>query len=97
MDDRTQAVAQVSETLVKIRKNHPLVHNITNYVAMNSSANALPALGASPIMAHASEELAELSELVQALVINIGTLSAPWIAGGIAAEELAAVIREARR
>ncbi len=81
MDDRTQAVAQVSETLVKIRKNHPLVHNITNYVAMNSSANALLALGASPIMAHASEELAELSELVQALVINIGTLSATWIAG----------------
>ncbi len=72
--------AQVIETLTQIREQRPLVHNITNYVAMNSSANALLALGASPIMAHASEELAELAELVQALVINIGTLSGPWIA-----------------
>ncbi len=80
MDDRKQAVAQVSDAVKAIREHRPLVHNITNYVAMNSSANALLALGASPIMAHASEELAELSELVQALVINIGTLSASWIA-----------------
>ncbi len=60
-----------------------MVHNITNYVVMNSSANALLALGASPVMAHAAEEVEEMTALAAtvggALVINIGTLSAPWI------------------
>ena len=41
------------ENVVKIREEAPLVHNITNYVVMNSTANALLALGASPVMAHA--------------------------------------------
>ena len=64
----------------KIRENAPLVHNITNYVVMNSTANALLAIGASPVMAHAIEEVAEMTNIAGALVINIGTLSAPWIA-----------------
>ena len=63
----------------RIREQGPLVHNITNYVVMNTTANALLALGASPVMAHAPEEVAEMVGLAGALVINIGTLSAPWI------------------
>ena len=66
--------------LTTVRARHPLVHNITNYVVMNSTANALLALGASPIMAHAMEEVEELVSISGALVINIGTLSQPWIA-----------------
>ncbi|MEO5347627.1 MAG: hydroxyethylthiazole kinase [Magnetococcus sp. YQC-9] len=62
-----------------IKINSPLVHNITNYVVMNFSANALLALGASPVMAHAVEEVEELVVLSGALVINIGTLSTRWI------------------
>lgn len=62
-----------------IRARAPLVHNITNYVVMNSTANALLALGASPVMAHAEEEVEEMVSLASALVINIGTLSAPWV------------------
>lgn len=65
----------------KIRQTSPLIHNITNYVVMNSTANALLALGASPVMAHAEEETAEMTELASALVVNIGTLSTPWVAG----------------
>lgn len=64
----------------KIRMNGPLVHNITNYVVMNSTANALLAIGASPVMAHAAEEVEEMTGLASALVINTGTLSTPWIA-----------------
>ncbi len=63
----------------KIRAASPLVHNITNYVVMNNSANALLALGASPVMAHAPEEVEDMVALASALVINIGTLSGPWI------------------
>ena len=70
---------EVADILTTLRARHPLVHNITNYVVMNSTANALLALGASPIMAHAIEEVEELAELSGALVINIGTLSKPWI------------------
>jgi hydroxyethylthiazole kinase len=62
-----------------IRRLSPIVHNITNYVVMNSTANALLALGASPVMAHAEEEVAEMAGIASALVINIGTLSREWI------------------
>ena len=64
----------------RIREETPLVHNITNYVVMNTTANALLAIGASPVMAHAAEEVEDMVRLARALVINIGTLSPPWIA-----------------
>jgi hydroxyethylthiazole kinase len=63
----------------RIRSEAPLIHNITNYVVMNFTANALLALGASPVMAHAPEEVEEMVALAKALVINLGTLSTPWI------------------
>ncbi len=62
-----------------IRKRSPLVHNITNYVVMNNTANALLALGASPVMAHAEPEVRDMVGIAGALVINIGTLSDAWI------------------
>ncbi len=65
--------------LKKIRETSPLVHNITNYVVMNNTANALLSLGASPIMAHALDEVADIASISAALVINIGTLSNEWI------------------
>jgi hydroxyethylthiazole kinase len=67
------------EDIRRIRAGAPLVHNITNYVVMNSTANALLAIGASPVMAHAVEEVEEMVRLAGALVLNIGTLSEPWI------------------
>lgn len=68
-----------------IREQKPLIHNITNYVVMNTSANALLSIGASPVMAHAVEEVVEMVGFAKALVINIGTLSAPWIEAMVAA------------
>jgi hydroxyethylthiazole kinase len=62
-----------------IRTRRPLVHNITNYVVMNNTANALLALGASPAMVHSIEEVEEFVALSSALVINIGTLSPSWV------------------
>jgi hydroxyethylthiazole kinase len=62
-----------------IRQRAPLVHNITNFVVMNTTANALLALGASPVMAHALEEVEEMAGLASALVLNIGTLSPLWV------------------
>ncbi len=66
--------------LTRIRTLQPLIHNITNYVAMPFNANALLAIGASPIMAHAIEEVDAIVQLAQALVINIGTLDVHWLA-----------------
>ncbi len=65
--------------LEKVREQRPLVHNITNYVVMNFTANALLALGSSPVMAHALEEVEEMVSVSRALVVNIGTLSEPWV------------------
>jgi hydroxyethylthiazole kinase len=66
-------------TLGRIRAGKPLVHQITNYVVMNETANATLALGALPVMAHAVEEVEEMVGLAGALVLNIGTLSSHWI------------------
>ncbi len=69
----------MAAALAAVRQQRPLVHNITNYVVMNTTANTLLALGASPVMAHAMEEVEELAAVAGALVLNIGTLSTPWI------------------
>jgi hydroxyethylthiazole kinase len=66
-------------TLRSLREQKPLVHQITNYVVMNETANATLALGALPVMAHAPEEVEEMVGLASALVINIGTLSQHWV------------------
>jgi hydroxyethylthiazole kinase len=72
-----------------IREKGPVVHSITNYVVMNSTANALLALGASPVMAHAEEEMEEMVGIASALVINIGTLSPAWVRAMFRAAEAA--------
>lgn len=70
---------QFNEVLNQIRKASPLVHNITNYVVMNNTANALLAIGASPIMAHAEEEIEDIVSIASSIVINMGTLSEKWV------------------
>jgi hydroxyethylthiazole kinase len=75
-----QNLAQkAAENLRNLRQKKPLVHNITNYVVMNYTANALLACGASPVMAHASEEVEEMVSFAGALVLNIGTLTPYWV------------------
>ncbi|HVU77143.1 MAG TPA: hydroxyethylthiazole kinase [Gaiellaceae bacterium] len=67
------------DLLRRVRETRPLVHQITNYVVMNETANATLALGALPVMAHAREEVEEMARLAGALVLNIGTLSPAWV------------------
>lgn len=67
------------QMLEELRERKPLVHQITNYVVMNETANATLALGALPVMAHALEEVEEMVALAGALVLNIGTLSPHWV------------------
>jgi hydroxyethylthiazole kinase len=62
-----------------VRDCKPLIHQITNYVVMNETANATLAIGALPVMAHAVEEVEEMASVAGALVLNIGTLSRHWI------------------
>ena len=73
------------ESLQRLREERPLVHQITNYVVMNETANATLALGALPVMAHAPEEVEEMVGLAGALVLNIGTLSTHWVDAMLAA------------
>ena len=80
---------QAGQALRALRETRPLVHQITNYVVMNETANATLALGALPVMAHAREEVEEMASHAGALVLNIGTLSEHWVeamllAGGAA-------------
>jgi hydroxyethylthiazole kinase len=73
------------KSLTSMRERKPLVHQITNYVVMNETANATLALGALPVMAHAPEEVEEMVGLAGALVLNIGTLSRHWVEAMLAA------------
>ncbi len=82
-------IEAATQALAELRRQRPLVHNITNYVVMDFSANALLAIGASPVMAHATEEVAEMVGLAGALVLNIGTLSRSWIDAMFAAGQAA--------
>lgn len=79
----------VQRCLAALRHRTPLVHNITNFVVMEVTANALLAIGASPVMAHEPDELAEITSRAAALVLNIGTLSTAWIRSMHAALETA--------
>ena len=84
--------AQAAANLSRIRETKPLVHNITNYVVMNFTANLLLAAGASPVMAHAENEVEEMVAYAKALVLNIGTLDDAWIAAMLKAGKKATAL-----
>ncbi|MBR9981131.1 MAG: hydroxyethylthiazole kinase [Desulfatitalea sp.] len=65
--------------LDRLRRQAPLIHNITNFVVMETTANILLAVGASPVMAHCRAEVEEMVSLAGALVLNIGTLQEDWV------------------
>ena len=84
-----EAGKRVLELLMRVRAKRPLIHSITNLVVMNSTANVVLALGGSPLMAHAREEMAEIASLADALVLNIGTLEPSWVDSMVLAGESA--------
>ncbi|WP_316799763.1 hydroxyethylthiazole kinase [Pedobacter frigidisoli] len=71
--------SEIVKNLISLREGQPLVHSITNYVVMNNTANALLAIGASPLMSHAHPEQSDIAKISNALVINIGTLDEYWV------------------
>jgi len=79
--------------LKAVKKNKPLIHNITNFVVMNYTANALLAMGASPVMAHAPNEVEQMVSFAGALVLNIGTLTDDWIDSMIKAGKKATTLK----
>jgi hydroxyethylthiazole kinase len=62
-----------------VRASAPLVHSVTNFVVTQFNANVLLAVGASPVMAHAIEEVADMASIASAVVVNIGTLDSHWV------------------
>ena len=63
------------DILEKVRHLKPVVHHLTNWVTINDCAQVVKSLGASPVMAHAREEVGDMSQIASALVLNIGTLT----------------------
>lgn len=84
-----QITDAICSALSSMRDKKPLVHNITNFVVMNETANAILCLGALPIMSHAAEEVQEMVGIASSLVLNIGTLSPEWIDAMVAAGKAA--------
>ncbi|MDJ0621845.1 MAG: hydroxyethylthiazole kinase [Desulfocapsaceae bacterium] len=80
---------QAAANLEVVRTTKPLIHNITNFVVMNFTANTLLAMGASPVMAHAENEVADMTSFAGALVLNIGTLTDEWVSSMITAGQAA--------
>ncbi|MFT7494379.1 MAG: hydroxyethylthiazole kinase [Alteromonas macleodii] len=75
-----EMTVKADQILAAVQTQTPLVHCITNYVAMNIAANVVLAVGASPAMVHAEAEVADFVPISGALTINIGTLSPSWVA-----------------
>lgn len=76
-----ELAAESVRLLSALRVQRPLVQAITNYVSMDIAANVLLAIGASPAMVHAAEEVEEFVGFTGALVVNIGTLSPSFLPG----------------
>jgi len=68
-----EIIREAAKLLIRIKEDKPLIHHITNYVTMNDSANAVLAIGGSPIMANDMAEAVEVTAMAKALVLNIGT------------------------
>ena len=92
MKSETDGAARAVANLAKVRETKPLVHNITNFVVMNFTANVLLAAGAAPVMAHAENEVEEMVAFAKALVLNIGTLDDAWIASMLKAGRKASAL-----
>jgi hydroxyethylthiazole kinase len=73
--------ASLSQYVDDVRATTPLVHCITNYVTVESVANAVLAVGGSPIMSDEVDDVEDITSICQALVLNIGTLNKQTIAG----------------
>ncbi len=86
------AFSNFAEDRLLIRRTSPVIHNITNYVAMNFCANSLLALGASPIMSSEPAEVEELVSSSQALVINIGCIESLQLDAMLCAARQAAAL-----
>jgi len=65
--------------LKAVREKKPLVHHLTNWVTIYDCAQVVKSFGASPVMAHAPEEVAEMAGMASALVLNIGTLTTEFV------------------
>ena len=68
-------IKKAAELVSLVRDEKPLVHHITNYVTVNDCANITLGIGASPIMADALEEAADIAAISRAVVLNMGTLN----------------------
>lgn len=68
-----------SDCLERVRREKPLVHHLTNWVTIYDCANIVKVFGASPVMAHAKEEVADMAGIASALVLNIGTLTSDFV------------------
>lgn len=90
----TNLAQKAAENLQKIRGIKPLIHNITNFVVMNYTANVLLSMGASPVMAHAENEVEDMVAFAGALVLNIGTLTDDWVASMILAGQKATALHK---
>lgn len=75
----TRSKIGIHNLLKKIKDKKPVVHHLTNWVTIYDCANIVKALGASPVMAHAPEEAAEMAGIASALVLNIGTLTTDFV------------------
>ncbi|KAB8140843.1 hydroxyethylthiazole kinase [Chloroflexia bacterium SDU3-3] len=70
---------QAAAALERLRSAHPLIHQITNFVVMNDSANMTLHFGGLPVMAHGIDEVEEMVAHAGALVLNLGTLTPDWV------------------
>lgn len=86
---RSPVKTTASDCLERVRARKPVIHHLTNWVTIYDCANIVKVFGASPVMAHAGEEVAEMAGIASALVLNIGTLTADFVDAMVVAAKAA--------
>ena len=69
--------APLAKDLARLRETNPLTHCLTNLVVTGFTANVLLAVGASPAMVIAAEEVADFAAVASGVLINVGTVTEP--------------------
>ncbi|QWQ38932.1 hydroxyethylthiazole kinase [Gemella sp. zg-570] len=68
-------IEEICKAIKKVRETKPLIEQVTNYVTINDCANVTLAIGASPVMGDAYDEVDQMTKIANALVLNFGIIS----------------------
>ena len=92
--NQPESVSRIWQMAEAVRESAPLVHNLSNLVVQNDTADAIAAIGGTQVTLHNLEEARDIAGICAAVAVNLGTLNSAFLS---AARDAVAVARELGR